>query len=223
MPEKETLERAKEDKREGKAPSTQAGEFIREEMHHIREGKHGARSTKQAIAIGLSKGARDGRQVAAAEEGASVEEDAHQRGPRLPGGPIRATAQAVGGPARAVLGALKREGHAAASHTAIGATSPTRGRRNGRLPIAAGLHRRRNERAGGTTGCRPQGGRQRATPTSHGAQRKRGPAASGTRHLATIAGYCWPSLSGSRSPVAVTAFVSTFFNEDLTLEKMSNV
>jgi hypothetical protein len=55
MPEKETLERAEEDKREGKAPSTQAGEFVREEIEHVREGKHGARSTKQAIAIGLSK------------------------------------------------------------------------------------------------------------------------------------------------------------------------
>src|SRR5687767_15988596 len=60
MPEKETIERAREDKREGKAPSTQAGEFIREEMHHIREGKHGARSTKQAIAIGLNKARRAG-------------------------------------------------------------------------------------------------------------------------------------------------------------------
>src|SRR2546430_10684421 len=60
MPEKETLERAEEDKREGKSPSTQAGEFVREEMEHIREGKHGARSAKQAIAIGLSKARRAG-------------------------------------------------------------------------------------------------------------------------------------------------------------------
>ena len=60
MPEKETIERAREDAREGKSPSTQAGEFVREEIHHIREGKHGARSTKQAIAIGLSKARRGG-------------------------------------------------------------------------------------------------------------------------------------------------------------------
>src|SRR5258707_1241388 len=60
MPEKATMERVREDKREGKAPSTQAGEFVREEMDHIREGKHGARSTKQAIAIGLSKARRAG-------------------------------------------------------------------------------------------------------------------------------------------------------------------
>ena len=60
MPEKETLERARRDKREGKSPSTQAGEFVREEIHHVREGKHGARSPEQAIAIGLTKARRAG-------------------------------------------------------------------------------------------------------------------------------------------------------------------
>jgi hypothetical protein len=60
MPEKKTLERARRAKREGKAPSTQAGAFVEEEIEHIREGKHGARSTKQAIAIGLSKARRAG-------------------------------------------------------------------------------------------------------------------------------------------------------------------
>lgn len=60
MPEKQTLARARAAKREGKAPTTQAGEFVREEIEHIREGKHGARSTKQAVAIGLSKARRAG-------------------------------------------------------------------------------------------------------------------------------------------------------------------
>src|SRR5881394_554328 len=60
MPEQKTIERARRDKREGKAPSTQAGEFVHEEIEHIREGKHGARSAKQAIAIGLSKARRAG-------------------------------------------------------------------------------------------------------------------------------------------------------------------
>lgn len=60
MPEKTTRERARRQRRQGKAPSTQAGEFVREEMEHIRQGKHGARSTKQAIAIGLSKARRAG-------------------------------------------------------------------------------------------------------------------------------------------------------------------
>ena len=63
MPEKKTIERAQEDAREGKAPSTQAGEFVREEMDHIRQGKHGARSTKQAIAIGLSEARAAGQKV----------------------------------------------------------------------------------------------------------------------------------------------------------------
>jgi hypothetical protein len=58
MPEKKTLRRARKAKREGKAPSTQAGEFVREEIEHVRRGKHGARSTKQAIAIGLQGAAR---------------------------------------------------------------------------------------------------------------------------------------------------------------------
>jgi hypothetical protein len=60
MPEKETVEAAKRDLEEGKAPSTAAGEFVREEIDHVREGKHGARSAKQAIAIGLSKARRAG-------------------------------------------------------------------------------------------------------------------------------------------------------------------
>ena len=63
MPEKKTIERARKDARAGKAPTTQAGEYVREEMHHIREGKHGARNTKQAIAIGLSKARKKGAKV----------------------------------------------------------------------------------------------------------------------------------------------------------------
>lgn len=69
MPEAETLKRAKKDKREGKSSSTQAGEFVREEIHHIREGKHGAASTKQAIAIGLSKARRAGVALKAPAKG----------------------------------------------------------------------------------------------------------------------------------------------------------
>jgi hypothetical protein len=63
MPEKKTLERARRKKREGKAPSTQAGEFVREEMHHKRSGKHPVKSRKQAIAIGLSKAREAGVEV----------------------------------------------------------------------------------------------------------------------------------------------------------------
>ena len=84
MPEKETLERAAEDKAEGKSASTQAGEFVREEIEHIREGKHGARSAKQAIAIGLSKARRAGVKLAAPKKGkASAEEIMDFVGERL--------------------------------------------------------------------------------------------------------------------------------------------
>ena len=75
MPERKTVERARQDKREGKAPTTQAGEFVREEIDHIREGKHGARSTKQAIAIGLSKARRAGVKLAPPRKGESSEAD----------------------------------------------------------------------------------------------------------------------------------------------------
>src|SRR5207247_4425685 len=73
MPEKQTIERAQQDKREGKSPSTQAGEFVREEIHHVREGKHGARSTKQAIAIGLSKARQAGVDLPPPKKGQTTE------------------------------------------------------------------------------------------------------------------------------------------------------
>src|ERR1700694_679505 len=73
VPEPQTLERARRDARKGKAPTTQAGEFVREEIHHIREGKHGARSAKQAIAIGLSKARRAGVDLPPPEKGKTTE------------------------------------------------------------------------------------------------------------------------------------------------------
>ena len=132
MPEKETLRRARQDKREGKAPSTQAGEFIREEMHHIREGKHGARSAKQAVAIGLSKARRAGVALRPPKRGTVSEktrksaESAFKAGRRHRGiSPKRS---------RASLSALKHEGRSAASHTALSrqARSASRRRRTHR-------------------------------------------------------------------------------------------
>jgi len=118
MPDKETLERAQRDKREGKAPSTQAGEFVREEIEHVREGKHGARSTKQAIAIGLSKARRAGVKLPPPKAGSTSTETRrkaardYQRGTRRRG---RASAKR----SRAVSGALRREGHRAGSRKAL--------------------------------------------------------------------------------------------------------
>src|SRR5204862_6928969 len=71
MPDEETIERAHEDESEGKSPSTQAGKFVREEIEHIREGEHGARSAKQAVAIGLSKARRAGVKLSPPKKGTS--------------------------------------------------------------------------------------------------------------------------------------------------------
>jgi uncharacterized protein DUF6496 len=117
MPDKETLERAEEDKREGKSPSTQAGEFVREEMDHIREGKHGARSTKQAIAIGLSKARRAGVKLPAPKRGSSAETrtQAARDNARGASGSRKVSATR----SRATRRALKGEGHSAASKKAL--------------------------------------------------------------------------------------------------------
>jgi hypothetical protein len=119
MPERDTIRRAKAKKRQGKAPSTQAGEFVREEIHHIREGKHGARSTKQAIAIGLSKARKAGVDLKPPPKGATSE--------RTRRSAKRAYAEGQGGRrgktsarrSRSTLKALKREGRGAASGRAL--------------------------------------------------------------------------------------------------------
>lgn len=119
MPEKATIERAKKDKREGKAPTTQAGEFIREEFHHIREGKHGARSPQQAIAIGLSKARRAGVKLPPPKKG-TVSEKTRQSAERAyKEGSAEHKRHPSRTRARATLKALKHEGTQAASHTAI--------------------------------------------------------------------------------------------------------
>ena len=116
MPEKETLERAEEDKREGKAPSTQAGEFVREEIEHVREGKHGARSTKQAIAIGLSKARRAGVKLKPPTKGSKKTKKQAARD--LKKGKKKGTNKSAKR-SRATSGALKREGRSAASKRAL--------------------------------------------------------------------------------------------------------
>ena len=73
MPEKRTIERARKDRARGKSPSTQAGEFVREEMEHVKRGKHGARSQRQAIAIGLSKARRAGVKLPPPKKGRTSE------------------------------------------------------------------------------------------------------------------------------------------------------
>jgi hypothetical protein len=119
MPEQETLERAHEDEREGKSPSTQAGEFVREEMHHVREGKHGARSSKQAVAIGLSKARRSGVKLRQPARGKVSERTRKQAKRDAQRGQRRGKRKTSRRRSRAVLGALKRERHGAASKKAL--------------------------------------------------------------------------------------------------------
>jgi|SRR5579883_2139672 len=119
MPEKSTVEKAKEDLREGKSPSTAAGEFVHEEIEHVRHGKHGARSPQQAIAIGLSKARRAGIPLKPPRRGRSSEgtrkraERDYDRGRSSSGrkpSPRRS---------RSRERALKREPHSTASHSAL--------------------------------------------------------------------------------------------------------
>jgi hypothetical protein len=118
MPDKSTLKRAAADRRAGKSPSTQAGEFVRQEMHHIREGKHGAKSAKQAIAIGLSEARRAGVPLKPPKKGKTSERTRRSAERALREGkhPKRKTSARR---SRAVKGVLRREGHSAASHRAL--------------------------------------------------------------------------------------------------------
>jgi len=120
MPEKETIERAREDAREGKAPSTQAGEFVKEEMDHIRGGKHGARSPRQAIAIGLSKARRAGVPLAPPKAGRTSDRTRRQAERDYSKGQSgEGRKKPAAKRSRATSNALKREGHGAASHSAL--------------------------------------------------------------------------------------------------------
>jgi hypothetical protein len=143
MPWKTTLDRARRDKRQGKAPTTQAGEFVHEEIEHVRRGKHGARSTKQAIAIGLSKARRSGVKLgppprsakSRTRRSAASASRAGKRGHKRTS-PRRS---------RAVTKALKREGHRAASKKAL-----SRQARNAARRRSAASRRRSARRASHT-------------------------------------------------------------------------
>jgi len=152
MPDKETLERAREDAQEGKSPNTQAGEFVREEMHHIREGKHGAQSTKQAIAIGLSKARRAGVKLRAPKKGQASSQVRKKAQRDLSKGKHRGTKRVSGTRSRATSGALKREGHSAASKESLSRQARSSAKKRG----AASRHRAAMKavRTKGKTGMR---------------------------------------------------------------------
>jgi hypothetical protein len=143
MPEKRTLERARKDKRQGKSPSTQAGEFVHEEIEHVREGKHGARSARQAIAIGLSKARRAGVKLPPPKRGASAGTRRKARqdlktARRRKRSPRRA---------RAMRERLRKEGRAAVSRTALARQARASARKRGRAARAAAARKAARTRA----------------------------------------------------------------------------
>jgi hypothetical protein len=160
MPEQEVIDRAHRDEEEGKSPSTQAGEFVREEMHHIREGKHGAASTKQAIAIGLSKVRRAGvklPQPSAGDASASTRKKAQRDSEKGREGNQPAVSKTR---SRAVSKALKREGKSAASPANLSRQAKSAAQRRG--PQARKVAARRAVRTKGSSSLL-RAGRKAAT------------------------------------------------------------
>jgi hypothetical protein len=141
MPRKTTLKRARQAKRAGRAPSTQAGEFVREEIEHVREGKHGARSTKQAIAIGLSKARKAGVNLPAPKKGATSSRTRRAAQQALRQGRSGQKRPASAARSRAALRALKGEGHAAASKAQLSRQARSSGRKRSAASRTASARR----------------------------------------------------------------------------------
>jgi len=129
MPLQSTIERAHRDERQGKSPSTQAGEFVREEIHHIRQGEHGARSPEQAIAIGLSMARRAGVKLPPPKLGKTSAETRRKATRDLQAG--RRHEKPSPKRSRARIGALRRESTSAASPSALSQHAKKAARRRG--------------------------------------------------------------------------------------------
>jgi hypothetical protein len=130
MPEKKPIEKARKDLKQGKSPSTAAGEFVREEIDHVREGKHGARSAKQAIAIGLSKARRAGVPLPAPKKGQTSETTRRAATRELATAQGKRSARPSSRKrSRATLQALKREPKTAASSSALSRQAKSAARR----------------------------------------------------------------------------------------------
>jgi len=145
MPERETLQRAQRDRAQGKSPSTQAGEFVREEMHHIREGKHGAASAKQAIAIGLSKARRAGVNLPPPRKGKASARTRRSAASAWRKGRRGTSTSRTRSQARSK--ALRREGRAAASHRALSRQARSAARRRGPASRSAAARKAARTRA----------------------------------------------------------------------------
>ena len=178
MPEKRTIERARKDKRQGKSPSTQAGEFVREEMEHIREGKHGARSSKQAIAIGLSKARRAGVDLEAPKKGKVSDETREQAQKDLRKGKTNGARKVSAKRSRATTNALKKEGKSAASHAALSrqaktaASKRTASERSASAKKAATTRAKTSGGAKKSTGAKKPTGAKRTAKKTAGTRKK---------------------------------------------------
>jgi hypothetical protein len=131
MPQEEAIDRAREDARQGKSPSTQASEFVREEIEHVREGKHGARSPQQAIAIGLSKARRAGIKLSPPRRGSVSGRTRKQAMRDSQGGRAGRRRKPSAKRSRAVSNALRRESRRTASRASLSAQTRSSARRRG--------------------------------------------------------------------------------------------
>ncbi|AZG09716.1 ku family containing domain-containing protein [Pigmentiphaga sp. H8] len=162
MPERKTIEKAKQDKRQGKSASTQAGEFVKEQIHHVREGRHGVRSTKQAIAIGLSEARRSGVDLPAPKPGrasAKTRAKAEQDVRKGDEAPHKKSATR----SRATKTALKREGKSGASKSALAAHAKTAAKRRSAADRSAAAKKAaRTKGAAGRSAAAKKAARTRA-------------------------------------------------------------
>ena len=165
MPEKEVLERAREDAREGKSPSTQAGEFVHEEIEHVKEGKHGARSTKQAIAIGLSKARRAGIGLQSPKGGTVSAKTRKQIKSDSAKGQGKTTRKVSARRSRAASAALQRESSEAVSPEALSRQARSSARQRG--PAGRKSSARKAERTKGEAGLRSAAQKAVRTRASH--------------------------------------------------------
>ena len=165
MPEQDVLERAREDERQGKSPTTQAGEFVHEEIDHVKEGKHGARSTKQAIAIGLSKARRAGVKVPPPKAGKTSPETRAKAKRDYAKGQSRARRKPSAKRSRATQSALKREGHQAASHRAL--SNQARSSARSRSAASRSRSAQKAVRTKGSAGLRSAARKAARTRASH--------------------------------------------------------
>ena len=154
MPEQATLRRARRDAKDGKSPSTQAGEFVREKIRHIRAGKHGARSTKQAIAIGLSEARRAGVPLAPPSGDGKVAKKARDD---LKAGTTRQ--RPARKRSRAATAALKKEGRAAGSRAALSRQAKQAAQRRGPKARSRSAQKAARTRQRGAAGTRSRASR----------------------------------------------------------------